>query len=90
MKYTEEEKAHMLEYANKWYHKGKEFYSTWRQSKSTVHYISWNPAAINEGIAIWGGNAGWIYSEGNWAKLVNDPQPPPYIPLGKTINYEIY
>ena len=90
MKYTEEEKAHMLAYANKYYPKGTEFECS--RNEGDMSRVKNEPLRFyyNNNDAIDAFGIRFIYYEGKWARLVNDPQPPPYIPLGTIINYEIY
>lgn len=91
MKYTKEEKEHMLEYAKKWYPFDTKFSSTY-DNKGSLRVSSdfyWTNK-FHYGDVIQNHNGGWIFSEGKWAIIVDGPQPPPYIPLGTVINYEIY
>lgn len=100
MKYTKEQMEHMLEYAKKWYPPGtklKFIGSTNHDSYDfTVDNVDprWerclNPKEIyaNNGHGrLFGRLKDDIFI---WATIVDGPQPPPYIPLGEIINYEIY
>lgn len=91
MKYTKEEMEHMLEYAKKWYPKGTRFRSTFDNKGNIQHSGKsyWKDAPAY-GQVIQHDEGGWIFSEGKWAEIIDGSQPPPYIPLGTVINYEIY
>lgn len=96
MKYTKEQMEHMLEYAKKWYPPGTLFRSSYdNKGKLIVNKLNWYNIGDFYGWVIHnyldsGTRMGWIFSQGNWAKIIDGPQPPPYIPVGEVINYEIY
>lgn len=91
MKYTKEQMEHMLEYAKKYYLHGVKFTSTYNNTgilKISSEFY-WKDT-LSYGKVMQHINGGWIFSQGKWAEIIDGPQPPPYIPLGTVINYEIY
>lgn len=91
MKYTKEEMEHMLEYVRKWYPKGTRFRSSFDNKGNVQHSgKSYWRSIASYGHVIQHELIGWIFSQGKWAEIIDGPQPPPYIPLGTVINYEVY